>query len=238
MPNIIKRSQTKFHKLSLYVLLALDISLILITAVIGFLVFSQTVSAIPDVLNIEADWSLGEILNYAKWVILISVFFRAFRKTRLSVFRWITVIFIIILADDSLQIHERTGDVLAHIFGGRSGLSSALGEMAFWTCLGVLCLGLLFSAWSQTPQETRKQLWPLGALFGCVVFCGFVVDFIHFLSFTPLMAGIPLISGILLLIEDGGEMVFASLMVAYSICIFGPVAEARPNVKSRFMRQI
>jgi len=66
MLNFDVPSQMKSHKMSLYTLLTLDISLILINTAMGFLVKSQTISAIPYFLNIGTDWSLGEIFNYGK----------------------------------------------------------------------------------------------------------------------------------------------------------------------------
>lgn len=198
-----------FHKRLLVLLLSIDALLIGISAAIGVFIVLDVMSVWPDFWNIGMDWSAGEIFNYIKWLMISGIFALAFFHQRHAIFACLSVVFLLILADDSLQLHERSGSLRLIDANGDRGLAQAYSEILFWCCLGLVCLGLILAAWRSTPAEVRSKLWTVLWLFAGVVASGVVVDFFH--QFTGEKT---VVSGVLLLLEDGGEMIFISLMLA------------------------
>jgi len=201
-------------------LIAVDAILILVSIICGVLLITGQIATWPDILNVGRDWSIGEIFNYLKWFAISAVFFIAFRKTGLKIYACFSAVFFLILMDDSLQFHEQIGSIYSATSGGNFGLNQALGEIGFWVVLGLLCLALLLSAWFRTPAPIKRKLWPIAPLFAGVVFCGLVIDMVHF--FAPEGS---LFGGMLLILEDGGEMIFTSLILAYTYATFSKVTE-------------
>ena len=219
-----------FHRRLLYLLLSIDAALILISALIGLLIVLKVMTVWPDFLNIGMDWSAGEIFNYIKWLAIAGIFALAFLRRRNAIFACLSFVFLLILADDSLQLHERSASLRLIEANGDRGLAQAYSEIVFWCVLGLLCLGVILAAWRKTPADIRRRLWPALWLFCGVVASGVVVDFFH--NFTGEKT---VVSGLLLLLEDGGEMIFISLMLAYIAKAFSaemtdaPVSEASLN---------
>jgi len=203
------------------VLVALDLVLIAISAGYGALVALNTVPMIPDILNIGRDHSIAEVFNFAKWGGLIALFLWAYHSQRQLIFVLLAVVFALILGDDSLQLHEKMGGYTYIAFGATSGNLTAIGEIGFWIVLGMVCLGILLIAWPRTPTATKDILWPLAVLFGGVVVCGMGVDLLHLLAPEKSVLG-----GVIGLVEDGGEMIFISLMLAYAFARFAPPLDA------------
>ncbi len=221
------RAKFTFHKPTLLFLLAVDVVLIGVSVVMGLLIVTNRIENWPEILHIGRDWSISETFNLLKWGAIIVVFGYAFRWTGQVVFACLAIAFTLILADDSLQLHERSGQLANKFFGqfafDNFGIESrmviALGEIGFWILLGFVCLAIVLLAWTRTSSEIKGQLGVLAVLFSGVIVCGVFVDFVHF--FSPPRS---MINGILLVLEDGGEMVFISLMAAFVIGTFGPGA--------------
>jgi hypothetical protein len=205
----------KFYKPSFYYIILTDLLLIFISAVLGIMQNFEKISNVPDWLNIGQDWSAGEFFNYAKWGAMVGIFAIKYSKKHHLIYLCLAVVFTLILGDDSLQFHERFGLLASKIFQSMPGFLGALGEIVFWILLGTFCLTAILFIWPQTPPDVREKIWPLAILFCGVVFFGVFIDFIHF--FAPESS---LLSGGLLLLEDGGEMIFISLMASYSYSVF------------------
>ena len=67
--------------------------------------------------SIKMDWGYAEVYQYTKefWVILL-LFFIAIKRAKIIYFAWFSL-FMYLLLDDSLRIHENFGGYLVRYFG-------------------------------------------------------------------------------------------------------------------------
>ena len=170
------------------------------------------IQEVPGTLDISEDHGLPESFNYAKWLIIVICLAATFRRTRVPLFASLATIFLLVLLDDSLGIHEQVGDRLGNLTGW-----DKLGELIAFTGLGIISLAILVPGLSNLP----RAVWPqairfIGVLLGLAL-CGVVIDFAH-ASIASL--GLPmgrLSDRVFGLVEDGGEMLLASLATAYGV---------------------
>lgn len=193
--------------------LLLDFLVIAVHVAFGFAVLSGNYAAWPDIFNIGRDWSAGEILNYAKWVLLLVVLVRYYRQGSDNVALALIVLFAISFLDDSLRLHEAGGDFFVAWWGAAAeneNVISFAGEFLVWCLLGSIVAGFLFKAWRRTSYVQWARAMPSIALFALVVFCAIVLDFVHTLRPERSLG-----AGLLGLLEDGGEMIALTLLVAH-----------------------
>ena len=206
-------------KVSFLTLATIDIVLILLTTAGLLLKLGGHLESVPSRLMITHDWSYGEMFNYAKWFTAVCLCLALWRHTSSLLYAGFAVTFAILLADDALQIHENLGARLADLGGpgAQLGLRARdFGELQVWFVLGLIVVGALVVGF----RWGRRQDWGVGiALVGAlsgVVFCGALVDMIA-VAFNKMMPDGMLTTLILWamhLLEDGGEMIFASLCLA------------------------
>lgn len=192
---------------------ALDILLILLSAGLGVAFQNGAISNWPDFWNIDRDWSAGEITNYLKWSLLAFVFLTAYVRSRAVMMLSLFAVVLILLADDSLQIHETLGPVVVHALGLQEVLGLAaytVGPIVVWGTLGLAVLTLTWIGWRTASTEMKSALYPVFTLFFGIVFCAVGVDALHELVDLP-----KVIKGVLGLIEDGGEMLLLTAMLHY-----------------------
>lgn len=195
-------------------LLSVDVFLILVYLITGYLVATGRLSAFPDIINIGRDWSIGEILGYAKWLFLIAVMLMAYRRSSYLIFIGMAFLFAVVLIDDSMQLHENYNGWTTAL-GFVDQTQSALREVIFFGALGLIVAGPLLLGWFRAAKSVRRQILPLLILFGGIAACGVGVDFLHTaLPDRSISAGL---AGAL---EDGGEMMFLSAMVGYAAGTF------------------
>ena len=195
-------------------LVALDVTLVLIYLVRGYMVVIGRLGEIPHLLNVGRDWSLGEMIGYAKWIFLIAAMIVSYRREPNFIFLALALLFIVTLADDTLQLHETHNR-----WTTRSGLIErsdlALREVGYFATVGLAVAVPLLIGWFRADPPLRRKVAPLLLLFGAIAFCGIGVDFIH-ASLPDRSVG----SGLAGAVEDGGEMIFLSLMFSYAIATF------------------
>jgi hypothetical protein len=230
MLNTLNSVAQQFHDknsyLALFLLVAIDVLLLFVYSVTGILVKSGLLEEWPPRLHIGSDWSLGEIFNYFKWSAICVVFILSFLRRPSLLIASMGLLFFVVLLDDSLMFHERAGlflaDHLAPSVGG-GYLPAAVGEITFWTVMALLVVLPIAFGWRAADAALRRTVLPMGALFCGLVACGVGFDFIHALYRSGL-------SGALLgVLENGGEMVFASALLSYAIGAFlvgSPAARA------------
>ncbi|QDG74938.1 hypothetical protein [Labrenzia sp. PHM005] len=205
---------TKFDQKTLVFFLSADLLFVFLHIVLGFMVMKGWVSIWPDFFNIGRDWSAGEILNYIKWVLIIFTVMSIYLHRRVPVFLGLAIFFLIALFDDSLQLHERGATWLIEntpmydLFGTDQGVA---GELVIWTFLGILSVSCLAIGWIMSPPEECRRIVPVMLLFFGVVFCAVVLDVLHHKLPTPRS----LFAGLLGILEDGGEMVMLTFLLAY-----------------------
>lgn len=166
-------------------LLALDLVLIGI-----FLALQPDV---PQLWEIDDDHSLGEIAGYAKWIAAALLL-----RGGGPVARAFGILFWAMLADDALKLHENTGDLLGPMIGQDAG------ELAFYALLAALTLPRILRAVAGASGAERRDGLVLFGLVALFALFAVGIDLVHAL----LDAGEWMSA-----LEDGGEMIAASLIV-------------------------
>lgn len=190
-------------------LLLVDVLLILLHVGVGILSVSEMIPKFPSTLRIDLDWGVGETVNYGKWLFLFGIALVLNSKRREPVFLGIAVLALIAFLDDSLQLHEYFGDVVApSLF---PTLPRGIGEIMFMAMEGILIVLAFGYGWKQSSPLARSWMIPFLVLFAGTLFCGVVIDFLH--THTP---GGTRLEDLMAIMEDGGEMIFLSLMVGYA----------------------
>lgn len=189
----------------LWLLLAADFAFIALYALYGFKFVTD-----PKFGLIE-DWSYGEVFQYTKelWlVLLLAALFLQYRAGALL--SW-CMLCVYLLLDDSLRIHESGGEFVADTLGFAPwlGLRAVdFGELVVSAAAGLLLLSVIVSTYRCRQIRVRRFSQRLGLLFLGLLFFGIGVDMIPrpeaWLADKALGA-----------IEDGGEQICMSMMLAY-----------------------
>lgn len=209
----------RFHTNKILVFLILiDILFCLIHFILGVLTIYGFINVFEEFPNwlITADLSYSESFQYLKFcIILIILFEYVFIKKDYIFFPWL-ILFGILLIDDSFQVHEKFGVFISENFNfkGILGLGGRdLGELCYAAFLGILFFSSLFFSLKNSTIAYKKTSLELTFLILILVFFGIFIDMFHAISPNQV------ISGILGLIEDGGEMISVSLIVWYMFLI-------------------
>lgn len=198
-----------FHRPVTRGLLLVDVLLILLHVFVGILSVTDVLAGSPSALRIDMDWGVGETTNYVKWLCIICISLILYNRYRESVFLGTTFLSTIALLDDSMQWHEYLGlEVAPALF---PDWPKGVGELFFMAIQGFLMLLVFAYTWKRSSSYGRCLVIPLLLLLGGAIFCGVVIDFLH--SQTP---GGARLEDLMAILEDGGEMIFISLMVGYA----------------------
>jgi hypothetical protein len=205
--------ETTVYRRVLYALVAMDLLLIGLYVVLSVMARADwLIQEVPGTFDISEDHGLPESFNYAKWFVIVTCLAATFRRTRVPLFASLATIFLLLLLDDSLRIHEQVGDRLANLTGW-----DQLGELIAFTGLGMISLSILVPGLWNLPRD----VWPqavrfIGVLLGLAL-CGVVIDLAHAsIAWLGLPMGRLSDRGVGL-VEDGGEMLLASLATAYGV---------------------
>jgi len=170
-------------------------------------------------LNLTLDVSYAEWYQYIKFFFLtILVIKLAFKKEPLRYLIW-AGIFAYLLLDDSLEIHGKVGGYIAiNMIEGVTppfGLRlEDIGSLAISALVGVLIIIALGIAYWKGSKRFRTITHDFILLMILMVFFGVFFDMVHVIVKGG--KAVELIFGI---IEDGGEMFTASLMLWYAFLI-------------------
>ncbi len=202
--NIMTQDSGKNSNRLLILLLLADFVFILI-----HLLFSKHLFSNP-LFSIEMDRGYAEVYQYIKefWI-LVLLCFMALKNKQIIYFGW-SILFMYLLFDDSLQIHERLGSILSnrlHLQPGFALRADDIGQIGASALFGILLFSVLGFAYLLSDDTAKQVSKRLFILVVCVAFFGVVVDMFH-----VAIPGGGLILGI---IEDGGEMVIMSMIVSY-----------------------
>lgn len=166
-----------------------------------------------EMFGIDTDGGYPEIYQYLKF------FWLAFLLTRLATERreksylaW-ALLFTYLLLDDSLEIHESVGSLVAANlnFAPPFGLRlQDLGELAVSAISGIILLPLLVLAYKNGSAIFRRFSEDMAILFAILLVFGVGGDMLH--SAIKLGREVGFILGTL---EDGGEMLAVSLILWY-----------------------
>ncbi len=185
---------------------------------------------IPSLLHVGAEWSLPESVQYAKWTVLAAILGIAFFRSRQSVYGLWGLAFAAMAVDDSMDLHVRAGARLRRLLspGDMPGLWE-LAPMAVAAGAVFLGLWLLHRSRHLAARARRYSRWALalGLLYG--VF-GVGVDGLHSLyrrvyTGDTTDATYRLVDTSIELLEDGGELLTATILLAFTLTHF----YLRPN---------
>jgi hypothetical protein len=221
MDHAIAKTEVQFRDV-LSALVAIDLGMIVANGIAFVLHRKQAIAEIPHWMDVAADWSLPEMFNYFKWLmIVVALLAIASRERAWSAVVWAAV-FLMIFLDDAFQLHESLGTGLAASADFRNMAyfrGQDFGEIAIFGLMGLVVALLLIK---HSPRKgtlsyvlAKRYLTIVG---GLVVF-GVLVDAAH-IVIQMMTAGYRYgwpISYAIGLIEDGGEMVVASFAVAVTL---------------------
>jgi hypothetical protein len=166
-----------------------------------------------SLLPLGRERGYPEMYQYLKWFwIIILLGCLSISRRSFSYISW-GLVFTYFFCDDALSIHERVGN---HIAGNLTitpplGLRLLdLGELAVSAAAGMILLSLVILAYLQGSQAFKKMSQDMLLLILALAFFGVVVDMAH--TSIKLGGKVDFILGV---IEDGGEMLVASLILWY-----------------------
>jgi hypothetical protein len=166
-------------------------------------------------ISLEAEGGMPETYQYVKEFWMAACMAITFWHTRTRLYAAWSAVFAFLLLDDAGQIHERVGAWLAReyalpaIFGLRANDS---GELIVAASAGLTMLTMVaFTSWRRGEQSERVSRDVL-SLICLLAVVGVLVDMLHVVSH---LSG-SLLSQVLLVAEDGGEMVVMSALTAYA----------------------
>lgn len=204
------------HRRLLATLLCLDVLLIAVTGAFGLARVQGLVAETPEILHVGRDWSAGEMLNYVKWALMVGVLLLAWRRTGLRLHLGLAVFFLLVLADDSLQLHERGSAPLKETTLLPAQAKFLYGILV-WAVIGAIGVTAVAIGLRDAPRAERDKVRAGALLFAAVMVFGVLVDIAHGFA-----APYSIASGLLTLLEDGGEMVTISILAAYVVAAYRP----------------
>ena len=164
---------------------------------------------------VDRDGGYGEWFQYLKYSGAIVLLLALFKRQRAPLYLFWLVLFVYLLLDDSLRLHEIWGLRLAEAANLPALLTLRardLGEMAFSGVSGLILLTALFFTYQHSRPVARKFTQKLLLALVALAFFGIGVDMVQVMS-LELLRPYPFLSELLVTIEEGGEMIVVSLMV-------------------------
>lgn len=162
--------------------------------------------------DLEQPASVPAILQWLQLAAATGLFLFAYARLRRPVYAAGAAILGVVVADDTLELHERFGawSENTHVLPSLGGLEPHdLGEFALGALLGLTILALAVWAWVRSVRSERTLLAMLFGLVALLGFFGFLVDAFH--SSLPEQSLREVFVGT---VEDGGEMVVSTLVLA------------------------
>lgn len=207
------------------------VDLLLIAAHIssGYLVHLAEIEAVPRALDVRHPWSASSIFTYVKWAAVSYLLYRMYIQSRETMYASLCAIFLVVFTDDALEIHERLG----HHIQGALGYVQAFGlrgqdygELTVWAGIGLACLTIFLFGYGRSSRSAKG----VGLIFlmgiGAAAFFGIVVDMLDIMIGT-LWSGLAadITQFAFETLEDGGEMIVASLLCSYAYALLAAYDE-------------
>ena len=163
------------------------------------------------------DSSFAEKFQYLKWLLIATLFLIiSIKQSTFKYMAW-ALIFLYLLLDDSLEIHETFGAYLVQNSTSNApfGLRMQdIGELLVTAIAGSILFSLLLWAYIKGNSVFKKITKEMLLLIAVLVLFGVGVDMLH------QMFNVGRISNFLFeIVEDGGEMFIASIMLWYTFIV-------------------
>ena len=210
----------------LLLLLTVDFAFMLLDAVAFFAEKASLISDIPTELKITVDGALPEMLGYVKWsIIIVSLVWLAVRDRWSVPFRWARV-FLMVLIDDSMQEHEAIGTMIAGSLPLPASLQSQsqdIAEVMVFGAMGLIAVLLTATLFARNGPVARALSIRFMLIIVFLAFFGVALDFLHqsIRLFTEGTFAAEFLPQVFALLEDGGEMVMASIATAFVLTLPG-----------------
>ena len=203
-------SVTQLHRAVLLPLLGIDLALI---------AAHVATSAVPgDPWSVESDRGIAESFQYLKWMLLGLAFAAAAWNQRAVGYLAWSLLFACLLVDDRYQLHERAGGYFAarvELPWLRYLRPQDVGELLGTAAVATSLLVPIAAAWRWGNAALRRTTYDMLVLLALLAVFGVVIDALH-----SAVLHLPTLSALLGTLEDGGEMMVASLMVAYAVALW------------------
>ncbi|HEY6630062.1 MAG TPA: hypothetical protein VIZ90_01290 [Rhizobiaceae bacterium] len=174
--------------------------------------------------SMEDESGLSERFQHLKWAAASMILLVLATRRRAMIYGAWALLFAYFAVDDSIQLHERIGSWLIHVLdlGSVEDIylerfsyfylrAQEFGELIFAAGLGAIVAAGLFVAWP-CPDAIRERTVARRLVAWLLLFALFAVgfDLLHTMAYEIYPPAIEWIG----VIEDGGEMICASLLVA------------------------
>lgn len=202
-------------------LLLIDVLLLLAPIVAGGLVYLGLLEAVPQQLKLQPVWSLPSLFIYLKWLLIAACLATAWRKSDEPLLLSLAIIFGLLLIDDSLELHEQLGTATKDWlgYGPAFGLrGDDLGELTIWAILGAVCCAVFALGYRRSSLAGRGigHVFLLGI--AALAACGIVVDMLSIMAHDFGDGTVNRATRFLFrCVEDGGELMIASLLLAFAL---------------------
>lgn len=164
--------------------------------------------------HLGAESGYGEAYQHLKqlWaVVLLTVL--AVRHRSAVLWAWL-VVTVYFLADDAGNVHESVGRwvIATYPFTPAFGdQRTQLVEVLWMAGVGLVLAAAVLVAHRRAASAVRRVSWRFAALYAGLVVVGIVLDGLHLA-----VDDIPVLDVVLTVLEDGGELVLVSGIVAYA----------------------
>ena len=188
---------------------------------IGLHILYEFIPVIDDpALKITLDRGYAEVFQYVKmfWIAsILSVV--AFRSRSLLYWVWVGF-FSYLLLDDSLRIHENwsKADYFPSLFGIHPHAS---GELIISGSIGVIFLSLIAATYRSGDRLAKSVSQVLVMMLILLGILGVLID-----AFNS-MVEVGIFNPLLATLEDGGEMIVISFILAFVFCLPQRLQSAR-----------
>ena len=160
------------------------------------------------------DGGFPEFFQYAKWAGIAAFMFAIAHIRRSRGFRVWGLFAVFLLVDDAATLHERGGDLMRawQPFNPPFGLRlDDVGELAVAAVAGLFFLGLLLREYRRSDETFRLATQDFAVLVAVLAVVGVGIDMLHVMWSPEGRMNLALT-----VVEDGGEMIVASVMCWYA----------------------
>lgn len=160
--------------------------------------------------RLSADLGFPEWFQYFKFGGAICLLALLTRRQWSWLYVYWAGLLVYLLLDDMQRIHEKAGLWFANTVGlpAVAALRARdVGELVFAALLGIFCLTLFVLAYQLSDHQARKFSQHVLSALLALAFFGIVADVVH------QMASRPFLNKLMVIVEDGGELVMGSFIV-------------------------